>query len=158
MLPLLALTLLAPPADKLMDALYARLLTAKAVAMAKHNSGAAVEDKARERQVIFSAVRQAVKMQVDPEVALKVFAAQIEANKAVQRTFLAQWRGRPPFATAPDLAKDVRPVLDRLTPEILLGLRERRYRTPSEITSVRVDPLFRKGWRVATAPVVEPRR
>ncbi|MEZ0325836.1 MAG: gamma subclass chorismate mutase AroQ [Fimbriimonas sp.] len=139
--------------DLLLVAIKERLFTAKAVAMAKHNSGGAVEDRGRERTVILNAVRLAVKLHLDPEVALKVFTAQIEANKAGQRTFLAKWKGKPAFSNAPDLAKDVRPKLDALTPKILQGLLRKRYRTASELTATGIDPVFRPAWNIAVQPL-----
>lgn len=151
-MPLLAAILLLATAkgDSLVSALQARLETASAVAMAKHNSGAPVEDRVRERQVILAAVRLAVEKQVDPEVALKVFRDQIEANKLAQRAFLAKWHQRPPFQNAPNLAREVRPKLDALTPKIIDGLRSRRYRTAAELSTTRMNPIYREAWKIAT--------
>ncbi len=142
-----------PVANELAASIQQRLLTSKAVAMAKHNSGAPVEDKARERDVVLRAVRLGTNMGVDPELALKVFRAQIEANKAAQRAYLAKWRGHPPFKTAPDLSRDVRPLLDSLTPRILRGLKERRI-PASDLKFTLLDPLLKGPWAIAIQPIV----
>lgn len=123
--------------------------------MAKHNSGAPVEDRARERQVILGAVRLAVKQGIDVELTLKVFTAQIEANKVAQRAFLAKWKGLPAFDAVPNLATQVRPELDRLTPLIVGGLRH--IPSASKFSSLAPsDPLLKEAWRVAIQPFVTP--
>jgi chorismate mutase len=132
-----------------------RLLLAEPVAMAKHNSGAPVEDKAREREVVFGAIKLGLKKGVDPEVVLKVFTAQIEASKVAQRSFLAQWSGRGPFAKAPNLAKEVRPQLDAITPVILDGLRRQRYWSDSELR-FRLPRIYWQAWQIATKPLRKP--
>lgn len=134
-------------------ALRQRLETARLVAMAKHNSGAPVEDKGRERQVIFGAVRLAVKEGANVEVVLKVFTAQIEANKIAQRAFLKQWSSRPPFNPAPDLAKEVRPQLDRLTPIIVRGLKKQTHLSLTELRAGPDNTIYREAWRAATKPL-----
>jgi len=121
--------------------------------MAKHNSGAPVEDKIRERQVIFGAVRLAVKEGADVEIVLKVFTAQIEANKTAQRAFLAQWNAQPPFNPAPDLAKEVRPQLDRLTPIIVRGLKKQTRLSRTELNAGPTGRIYREAWQVATKPL-----
>ncbi len=139
--------------DPLVSALRQRLETAKLVAEAKHNSGAPVEDRVRERAVIDSAVRQAVKLGVDPEAAVKVFTAQIEANKVAQRAFLNQWKTVGPFTHAPNLATEVRPMLDKLTTQILLGLRAGRYRSGQALHAGPSGRIYGDAWRIAIRPL-----
>ena len=57
-------------------------------------------------------------------VAEQFFRAQIEASKVVQRELFAQYEAehQPPFASVADLNATVRPILDRLTPEMLTAL------------------------------------
>jgi chorismate mutase len=52
--------------------------------------------------------------------------AQIEASKVVQHALHAEWTAnrQPPFANVEDLGKDIRPVLDRLTPAMMRALPE----------------------------------
>ena len=53
-----------------------------------------------------------------------VFRAQIEASKTVQRALYERWRaeGVGRFDDAPDLARTVRPELDRLTTQLLRAM------------------------------------
>lgn len=143
-----------PAEPGLGEALRERLETARLVAMAKHNSGAPVEDKVRERQVVFGAVRLAVKKGVDVELVLKVFTAQIEANKAAQRAFLARWKDLPAFDPAPNLAQEVRPKLDRLTPIIVSDLKRQRNLGGQELLrATPKDAVYRDAWTVAIRPL-----
>jgi chorismate mutase len=75
-----------------------RLLIAEQVALAKWDSGAAVEDLPREAQVIRDAVRDGDSRGLDPTSVSNFFKAQIEANKVIQHSLLADWRrsGRAP--------------------------------------------------------------
>ncbi|WP_229213460.1 MULTISPECIES: gamma subclass chorismate mutase AroQ [unclassified Duganella] len=101
-----------------------RLLLAQGVARAKWNARAQVEDLPREAQVIRAAVEQGAALGLPGGWVEAVFRAQIEASKTVQRELFAQWRAQQVdhFADAPDLAKTVRPELDRLTAQILRSM------------------------------------
>lgn len=66
-----------------------RLLIAGQVALAKWDSGAAVEDVPREAQVIRNAVRDGDSKGLDPTSLSNFFKAQIEANKVIQYSLLA---------------------------------------------------------------------
>jgi len=138
--------------DDTLKAIRERLMTAKAVAMAKFNSGAAVEDEPRERDVLHRAVRMAVKLGADVELTVKVFEAQIEASKVAQRSFLQRWHGRPKFATVPNLATEIRPKLDALTPVILRGIKHHIMWTGAALNVGPSDPLYREAWRIAVSP------
>lgn len=95
-----------------------RLDIARDVAQAKFNSGAAIEDKAREKVVVDSGV--AALQGVDAKFVSDYWTAQIEASKAVQNALISSWKasGQEKFNPAPDLIKDVRPKLDTLAVEI----------------------------------------
>jgi chorismate mutase len=101
-----------------------RLAISEEVARSKWNSGAAVEDLARENEIVEAIGRDAGRYGLDAAFAKSFFRAQIEASKLVQNARLAQWRAtkQPPFADAPDLQRDIRPQLDRLTPLMLDAL------------------------------------
>ncbi len=101
-----------------------RLEVAPLVAKSKWNSGASIDDPARERQILDDVVRRAMEAGLDPALATRFFQAQFDAGKLVQRRLHAQWRAqqRGPFSPAPDLAREVRPVLDRLTPQLIAVL------------------------------------
>ncbi|WP_083230164.1 gamma subclass chorismate mutase AroQ [Curtobacterium sp. UCD-KPL2560] len=105
-----------------------RLGTAPQVAAAKFHSGQAVDDPARERVVLDAARSAAEQAGVDPDWVEAVFADQVAANKVAQYTLLASWTRDPDRApaTAPDLGATVRPVLDRITPELVSGLASAR--------------------------------
>lgn len=114
----------APAIERLLRLVQARLDVAPAVARNKWNSRAPIEDVAREAQVITAVVAQAAGFGVAEPLAASFFRAQIEASKVVQRSLHAEWAARRQgrFSTVADLERDIRPVLDRLTPELLGAL------------------------------------
>jgi chorismate mutase len=101
-----------------------RLATADAVAAAKWTTGGAISDPARETVVLDAATAGATARGLDARDTTTVFRDQIEASKAVQYGLFSDWSADPGHApaSAPDLG-GVRPVLDRITPELLDGLR-----------------------------------
>jgi chorismate mutase len=101
-----------------------RLDVAATVARSKWNSGAPIDDPARERIILDDVARRARGMGLDEQWTRRFFQDQFDAGKVVQRDLHRQWQQeqRPPFANPPDLRRDVRPVLDRLTPELLTAL------------------------------------
>jgi chorismate mutase len=101
-----------------------RLLIAQQVALAKWDSGAAVEDLPREAQVITGAVRGGVSRGLDPTSVSNFFKAQIEANKVIQYSLLADWRraGRAPAHAPIDLVATIRPELDQVQAALIVEL------------------------------------
>jgi chorismate mutase len=101
-----------------------RLLIAQQVALAKWDSGAAVEDLPREAQVITGAVRDGVSRGLDPTSVSNFFKAQIEANKVIQYSLLADWRraGRAPPQAPIDLVATIRPELDHVQAALIAEL------------------------------------
>jgi len=112
--------------DRLLGLVKERLDVAPEVARTKWNTKAPIEDLPRERQIIDAVAKGASAYGVDPRLAATFFAAQIEASKVVQNALHADWtiRKQPPFEKVADLGKDIRPVLDRLTPAMLQALAE----------------------------------
>jgi chorismate mutase len=112
--------------DRLLGLVKERLEVAPEVARTKWNTRAAIEDLPREKQIIDGVARGAGEHGLDPKVAAAFFTAQIEASKIVQNALHAEWTGarQPPFAKVADLGKDIRPVLDRLTPAMMSALAE----------------------------------
>jgi chorismate mutase-like protein len=94
------------------------------VARNKWNSGAAIEDLPREREIIDGLGRQAPGYGLDATIAKDFFRAQIEASKIIQNARFAEWRAQnhPPFANIPDLRDKIRPALDALTPQMMKAL------------------------------------
>jgi chorismate mutase-like protein len=110
--------------EPLRQAIDQRLLLAQDVARAKWNAKAAIEDLPREEQVIAAAVRQGGALGLPEAWIRSVFRAQIDASKTVQRALYERWRagGVGRFDDAPDLAKTIRPELDRLTAQLLRAM------------------------------------
>ncbi|MCS5730799.1 gamma subclass chorismate mutase AroQ [Herbiconiux moechotypicola] len=101
-----------------------RLDLAPEVAASKYFSGQPVTDAAREQAVLDAASAAATEAGADPAYVVAVFADQIAASKEVQESLLAQWAAGESAAPAeaPDLATEVRPVLDRITTELVPAL------------------------------------
>ncbi|MDR5905618.1 gamma subclass chorismate mutase AroQ [Franzmannia qiaohouensis] len=112
--------------DVMLQLVDERLEVAPLVAQSKWNSGAAIEAPEREAQILESVAEEAVAAGIDESFARDFFQQQFEASKQIQRRLHLQWteEGRPPFADPPDLGGEVRPVLDRLTPQMIEALAE----------------------------------
>lgn len=114
--------------DHLLELMDQRLSVASQVAKAKWNSGAAVDDPQRELQILDAVTIQADAMGgLDPLFVRHFFQDQFDAGKILQKNLLAGWRQTAApgykFGDAPDLGREVRPILDRLTPELIAALR-----------------------------------
>jgi chorismate mutase len=92
-----------------------RLAIAEQVALAKWDSNAAVEDAAREAQVLTTAAKYGEPKGLSRAFLARFFTAQIEANKFIQYSLLADWHraGRAPAHSPINLAS-IRGELDRL--------------------------------------------
>ena len=101
-----------------------RLALMEDVARTKWNTKAAIEDLPREQQIIDGLKSQAQALGVPGPWAERFFRAQIEAAKVIQRDAFAQWEkaGAGKFERVPDLATELRPKLDALTPRLLREL------------------------------------
>lgn len=106
---------LADQFQQLVEASAERLAIAKQVALAKWDSGAPVDDEVREAQVIGDAVRMGEARGLSSYEISQFFKAQIEANKLVQYSLLADWRriGKAPEHQPVNL-NSLRPKLDLL--------------------------------------------
>ena len=103
-----------------------RLAIAEQVALAKWESGMPVEDVPREERVIVSAIRAGESRGLDQAAVSNFFRAQIEANKLVQYSLLAEWRrvGKAPDHPPANLANTIRPELDQLETALIAELAE----------------------------------
>jgi chorismate mutase len=112
--------------DRLLEVIEERLDTAPEVARTKWNTKAPIEDLRRDKQIIDGIAKSATAYGLDPHVAGTFFMAQIEASKAIQKTLHAEWTAKrqPAYAEVADLERDIRPVLDRLTPVMMRALAE----------------------------------
>ena len=113
-----------PDTAALLRLIDQRLAVAPLVAQAKWNSGAPIDDPVREKQILDSVTRQAAEAGLNAAFAQRFFQAQFDAGKLIQRKLHEQWRTEKhaPFSPVPDLARDVRPVLDELTPQLIAAL------------------------------------
>jgi chorismate mutase len=116
-----------------------RLIIAEQVALAKWDNGMPVEDVSREAQVIATAVRAGQTRGLDRTSVSNFFGAQIEANKLVQYSLLAEWRrvGKAPRHAPVDLANTIRPELDQVDTALIAELGESTATRAS--TSCRID-------------------
>jgi chorismate mutase len=101
-----------------------RLVIAEQVALAKWDSGAAVADAPREAQVIIGAVKDGQSTGLDPISVSNFFKAQIEANKIVQYSLLADWHrsGKVPAHAPVNLVATIRPKLDQVQTALIAEL------------------------------------
>jgi chorismate mutase len=136
----------------LVEASAQRLAIADQVALAKADSGAAVEDIARENVVIANAAKAAEAKGLNKDAVEQFFRAQIEANKIVQYSLLDDWRrsGQVPAHEKIDLAKTIRPELDKLQVDLITGLADTA--TIRAASSCRVDIAKAAGKYLAAHP------
>jgi len=100
-----------------------RLATADLVAAAKWGTGGPVDDPAREQEVLRAVAEEARQLGVAPEVTVRFFRDQIEANKSVQRGLHRAWDEDPGRAPTerPDLGQ-VRKEINRVNHELVQAL------------------------------------
>lgn len=110
--------------DRLLRLMNQRLDVAPMVAKVKWNSGGAIDDPAREKWILDAITTQA--SDLDVIFTRRFFQAQFDASKSLQQALHQQWRDnvQPKFDHVPDLSRDIRPLLDQLTLQIIAVLRE----------------------------------
>ncbi|RAS66064.1 chorismate mutase [Lentzea atacamensis] len=157
------------PLGELTDLAVKRVQVADLVAAAKFGTPQPIDDPAREQQVLDTVRTKAAQLSLDPENAARFFRAQIEANKLVQRGLYARWTEHPEEVPSrrPDLGTEVRPILDRLTTDILNELKDtEQLRKPtlrceihatfaerSAVVLHHLDPLHENALAEAMRPV-----
>ncbi|WP_039924507.1 chorismate mutase [Amycolatopsis decaplanina] len=109
---------------ELTDLAARRVQIADKVAAAKFGTPSPIDDPVREHRILDSVAAKAPGLGLDADDVMRFFRDQIEANKVVQRGLYARWTEhpgtRPP--ERPDLATEVRPVIDRLNAGLLTEL------------------------------------
>jgi chorismate mutase len=112
--------------QRLVETSGQRLIIAEQVALANWDNGMPVEDASREAQVVVSAVKAGESRGLDQTWVSNFFRAQIETNKLVQYSLLAEWRrvGKAPDHRSIDLANSIRPELDRVDTALVGELEE----------------------------------
>jgi chorismate mutase-like protein len=111
----------AAPTMQLTALIDARLAIVTEVARAKWNTQGAIEDPVREQALLQSMRERAAGLGLAASTVDRFFGAQIEAAKVLQRELFAQWHReqRGQFAGVADLARDIRPEIDRVTGQML---------------------------------------
>ncbi|MGW7824421.1 chorismate mutase [Streptomyces puniciscabiei] len=112
--------------EKIVRLVGERVKTADTVAAAKWGTSQPVDDPPREKAVLHRVTDQAAKLGIGEAIVLRIFQDQITANKAVQRALYTKWREDPAQqpANRPDLATQVRPVLDRIDSQLLAAIHQ----------------------------------
>jgi chorismate mutase len=152
------------PLFPLVDAAAQRLQTANDVAASKWMSGGAIEDPAREKQVLDAVAGAAKERGVDPDYVAQVFRDQIDATVAVEYGLFSDWKihAAVPPASAPNLS-DSRGVIDRLNRTIVEQLAAQSVslhaaQCPADLDAARtavvrgrnLDALYERGLAYAT--------
>lgn len=125
----------------LTDLFAERLLLADKVAAAKYGTDKPIDDPVREQQILDDVAVRAAGLGLDPDATKAVFRDQIEANKLVQRGLYARWDAHPEERPTerPDLVKEVRPALDRITTQLLDTLKDTQRLRTSPSCEPRLD-------------------
>jgi chorismate mutase len=152
------------PLVALVDAAAQRLQTADAVAAAKWTAGGAIEDPARERQVLDAVTATARERGADPGYVERIFRDQIDATVAVEYALFSDWKFEPAGApvTAPNLA-DSRVAIDGFNQTMVneIVVQSDSLRSPSCADDLRaardavvaargLDDLYQRGLASAT--------
>jgi chorismate mutase len=151
--------------NPLVELVARRVALGDLVAAAKFGTTVPIDDPYRERSLLRQVIGLSAKRGIDPAFIDRFFRAQIEANKAVQRSLHALWKvepGRRP-ARRPDLAREVRPQLDQLTTAILDELAKDRStiaRTRLGVVELRAatqaaDGIHRDAILIALTPLCD---
>lgn len=120
--------------DHLLDLLRRRLSFMPLVVAWKRENNVAIEDPAREAEVLARATSQARGLGVEPAGLRAFFRLQIELAKAVQRR-------SPPGQTSLDLRRQVRPTLSRLGERITRSLAVALPLDPAQLSPQRLALL-----------------
>lgn len=123
-----------------------RLRIAPLVAKSKWNTKAPIDDPVRERIILDSVKVKSKKMGMGDELVVPFFQAQFDAGKIIQKQMHSKWRAEnhPSFDPAPNLATDIRPVLDSLTLQLLLELKNNEIERLDTQSTKRLRKLARK--------------
>ncbi|QIR40563.1 gamma subclass chorismate mutase AroQ [Tolypothrix sp. PCC 7910] len=110
--------------ERLLKLIQQRLLIAHDVARWKWNHKRPIEDRKREQDLLAKVRQQATTYNLEPDVVVAFFQAQIEAGKLIQKADFQNWhqQGAKSFANVPDLNKAIRPSLDKLNTEFFSAL------------------------------------
>jgi chorismate mutase len=95
----------------------------KDVAGAKYVAKQTAPDSVREKELLDQLVTQGQKAGLAPETVRGFFIAQFDAAKVVQQAFFDRYqKEKTELKNVPDLQKDLRPKLDRVSQDLLSAL------------------------------------
>lgn len=131
------------PAGTLWTLSLERLALMPDVARWKFNRSLPVSVPEREQKLLAELVEQGRTLNLPPSVVKPFFEAQFEIARSIQQRLIDDWtRTRhPPFDSVPDLDKELRPAITRLSTELLKTLAELQaasfseFAIPSELSS-----------------------
>lgn len=105
------------PQGQLASLAAGRLALAPQIAWYKHSRGLPVYDPGRESSTLRTVMNEGERQGVDPETVRRFFAAEMEASRRIQWTWIEVWRkglAPEPESAAPDLAAQLRPQIDEI--------------------------------------------
>ncbi|WP_299002259.1 chorismate mutase [uncultured Shewanella sp.] len=100
--------------DSIFNTINERLTYMQDVALYKAQHHLAIEDLAREKQVLASAMQAASQLGLPANKVDSFFKAQIAVAKAIQYRYRAHWLASPTSRTPEDLKTQIRPALIKL--------------------------------------------
>ncbi len=112
--------------DTLLQLMQQRLMVQHDVARWKWNQNSPIDVPQREQELLAQLRQQAVTYDLEPDVASAFFQWQIDAGKLIQIADFQNWQkqGVQSFDNVPSLNLTVRPLLNKLSTELLSVLAE----------------------------------
>ncbi|MDK2633887.1 chorismate mutase [Pantoea stewartii subsp. indologenes] len=127
------------PVSLLSRALHERMLLMKDVAAFKKVHNKPVEDLTREKDVLAEAQEKSAQAGLDPQSVTVFFQALMDASKAIQYRYMADWLAKPQAVPpAKDLA-ELRKQINQLDEQILQAIHQQLSQgsfTKSDLTSL----------------------
>ena len=122
------------PAARLVVSMTDRLKVSREVAWAKYQKHSKINDPAREAAVLSSLQSQGRTMGLSDSTVAWFFKPQFKASKRVQTELVQEWQSGSALPSSPpkDLKKDIRPVVDKISHDLLVELKAI---TPQTFTS-----------------------
>lgn len=110
--------------DRLLQLMQQRLIAQHDVARWKWNQKSPIDVSQREQELLAQLRQQAMAYGLEPSAVSAFFKWQIDAGKLIQIADFQNWHreGIQSFDNVPDLNLTLRPLLDKLSPELLSAL------------------------------------
>ena len=110
--------------DRLLQLMQQRLSVQHDVARWKWNQKSPIDVPQREQELLAQLRQQATAYGLEPSAVSAFFRWQIDAGKLMQKADFQNWHreGIQSFDNVPDLNLTLRPLLDKLSPELLSAL------------------------------------